>query len=395
MVALLVLATACSDGGGAESSYTMVVDTVGDTIVARTTGDVPESDVRSLTTVWKSAPDVGDSVTLGDVRGMAVGPDGRVFVWDHVTPTIWLYDATGRVVRRVGRTGAGPGEYDGINGIAVRSDGHLIAWDAGNARLNVYDAQGEAVTSWRLPITGTYMSNAVTADAQNRVWLNASGRLVYDANGTLADSVAVPRYSTDTPLLRARREGMSQGMGVPYATRSLSATSPLGFIVSGPGRPYAVNAQHNGRPLRIEREVAAVPVPEAERSQQRARIEFSMERVQPDWRWDAPDIPTEKPPYSGFAVGSDGRIWVSLHVESEEFEPELPREPRPDAPPVVRFRAKEHRWDVFEPDGRYLGRVKAPRELTAYAMRGDTVWGVLRDDNDVPAIVKMRADFGR
>jgi streptogramin lyase len=163
---------------------------------------------------------------------MAVGPDGRVFVRDLQTPAIWLYDATGRVVRRVGRAGAGPGEYDRINGIAVRPDGHLIAWDAGNARLNVYDPAGEFVTSWRLPITGTYMSNAVTADTQNRVWLNASPRLVYDALGALVDSVAVPDYSTDTPVLRARREGMSQSRVVPYATFARSAVSPLGFIIS-------------------------------------------------------------------------------------------------------------------------------------------------------------------
>jgi hypothetical protein len=156
-----------------------------------------------------------------------------------------------------------------------------------------------------------------------------------------------------------------------------------------------VNAELNGHPLRIERSASAVPVPEAERAQLRASIEFSMRRVQADWRWDAPDIPTDKPPYSAFSVGSDGRIWVSLYVASEDYEPELPREPSPDVAPTVRFRSEERRWDVFEPDGRYLGRVKAPREFTAYAMRGDTVWGVLRDENDVPAIVKMEAHLAR
>ena len=391
----LILAAACSDRGGASSFYTTVVDTVGDTIVVRTSGDVPDADVRPLTVVWKTAPDVSDSVTLGDVSGLAVGPDGRVFVWDPQTPSIWLYDTRGRLVRRVGRVGGGPGEYDQLNGLAVRPDGRMVAWDAGNARLNVYDADGNTVTSWKLTVGGTYMSNGVTADARNRIWLNTSRRHVYDSVGVLVDSVAVPSYPTNDQILRARREGMSSGHAIPYTTRSRSAISPLGFIVSGPGRPYAVNTIHNGRPLRIERETPAVPVADEERAQHRARIEAILTRVQPDWRWDGADIPTTKPPYSGLSVGSDGRIWVSLHVESEAFDPVLPRPPRPGATPVVRFRENERRWDVFEPDGRYAGRVLAPGEFTAYAMRGDTVWGVLRDENDVPAIVRMLAHFGR
>lgn len=51
--------------------------------------------------------------------------------------------------------------------------------------------------------------------------------------------------------------------------------------------------------------------------------------------------------------------------------------------------------DVFAPDGRYLGRVTGPRQFTAYAMRGNAVWGVLRDENDVPAVAKMEARLAR
>jgi len=40
----------------------------------------------------------------------------------------------------------------------------------------------------------------------------------------------------------------------------------------------------------------------------------------------------------------------------------------------------------------YLGRVVAPRQFTPYVMRGDNGWGVMRDDDDVPAIEKMRIE---
>ena len=63
-------------------------------------------------------------------------------------------------------------------------------------------------------------------------------------------------------------------------------------------------------------------------------------------------------------------------------------------PPPVKFRAKEKQWDVFEPDGRYLGRIRGPRELTLFVRRGNTVWGVVRDEDDVPGVVRMRIDPG-
>ena len=53
---------------------------------------------------------------------------------------------------------------------------------------------------------------------------------------------------------------------------------------------------------------------------------------------------------------------------------------------------KERRYDVFERDGRYLGQVVAPRLLSAYVMKGDSIWGVIRDENDLPTVVKMRLD---
>lgn len=135
-----------------------------------------------------------------------------------------------------------------------------------------------------------------------------------------------------------------------------------------------------------------MPVPDDERAQRRASTEFMLRQTQPNWTWDGPDVPKEKPPYGNISAGLDGRLWVALSAESESFEPDPPRTTQENPPPLVRFRAKERRWDVYEPDGTYLGRVVASRLFTPYAMRGDFVWGVLRDADDVPSIAKMRID---
>ncbi|MGD2152629.1 MAG: hypothetical protein PVG79_05125, partial [Gemmatimonadales bacterium] len=55
-------------------------------------------------------------------------------------------------------------------------------------------------------------------------------------------------------------------------------------------------------------------------------------------------------------------------------------------------------FDVFEPNGRYLGMVRAPRGFSTYptpVIRGDTVWAVVRDELDVPYITRSHIEHGR
>jgi hypothetical protein len=409
LFATCVFVGACSTGSadGAGAPYQTVVDTLGDTIVARTTGDVPERFLRHVEVEWKTDVDPSDTVnTIGDVSEIAVGTDGRVFVWDDVTPTIWLVADNGRSMKRIGRKGSGPGEYDQLNGLVVRSDGHLIAWDAGNARLNVYDADGTPITSWLAPIRNTYSAGALTADTANRVWMRnvsipgTDGNSIpvyvrWNASG-VADTVRQPDVPEGSPLLRVRSPNgnMSQSRTIPYSTFPTRAISPLGFGVWSPLRPYTIHGQTGGRPLRIERDFVPVPLSDDERAQHRVRIEASMRRVNPAWTWDGPDVPADKPPLSGIQMGTDGRFWVALYVASERYEPDPPAATQANPLPPLNYRAPEKRWDVFEPDGRYVGRVVAPRLFTAYAFDGDSLWGILRDENDVPSIVKMRMVFG-
>ena len=49
-------------------------------------------------------------------------------------------------------------------------------------------------------------------------------------------------------------------------------------------------------------------------------------------------------------------------------------------------------WEVFEQDGRFLGRIPFPPRTTLMEAEGDTVWALGRDENDLPAIVRFRID---
>ena len=119
-----------------------------------------------------------------------------------------------------------------------------------------------------------------------------------------------------------------------------------------------------------------------------------MRERDPDWTWDGPPIPKHKPFFRALLAGRDGRIWVRVPteaypVENEDHDPE-----DPTSVPVS-WRAPL-RYDVFEPDGTYLGVVAPPDDVTFSnpVFDGDYVWGVTRDELGVQRVVRYRIVVG-
>ena len=181
---------------------------------------------------------------------------------------------------------------------------------------------------------------------------------------------------------------------VPFTPQPSWAFSPLGWMVGGLSTRYAIDQYlPDGRVLRIERVAEPVAVLADERASQEEQSTWNMRRTQPDWRWNGDPIPDTKPAFRSIMVGLDGRIWVLVHQPAERIpDEEIDRSDDPDARPPARWREPVV-FDVFEPEGTYLGRVRAPQGFLLYprpVFRGDHVWAVVRDDLDVQYVKRFR-----
>lgn len=390
-LASLLLLAACG-GRGTDAGLRTDVDTVGDTVVVRTLAGSVWDSARVLAEDLSIGVDEGAPEEMfGQVRSLAVAPDGAIYVMDP-EPALRKFDRDGAYVATFGRLGSGPGEYrqpDG--GLTVLSDGRVVVRDPANGRFQLFTAAGEHAGTWPAT-TGFNTSRRLARDTAGNVYtlvlLGANvdvrewklGLRRFEPSGTPHDTLPVPEWDFERMQITGQREGNSSINDVPFSPRAHWDWSPLGYFVGGVSDRYRIDLLRPGDVLRLERETPAVPVDPEEAADRKAEATENMVQSFPGWTWNGPGVPAEKPAFRGLFTGAEGRIWVlrsqpgRKDAEGEWTEPVL--------------------FDVFEPDGRYLGEARGPEGMRTWPeplFRGDTAWAAVESADGVMQVKRLVA----
>lgn len=392
---------ACADADPGPAEWRAQVDTIGDTVVVRTLGGSEWGEAVLVPELRIGALEGEEHEMFGAVQGLAVAGDGNIYVYDRQVPALRKYGPDGEHLGTLGREGEGPGEYrNSDGGLAVLADGRVVLRDPGNGRFTVYGPDGTFLETWPAR-GGTFTMTPIYPVGDGGFYNPVFGggqpmRLVrHEPDGTPADTLSIPDRGIEPPRLTARAEGISQTWFVPFWPRAVWTFHADGHFVSAVTDRYAVDLlREDGSVLRIEKEADPVPVSREERAAEEERVVRVMRRVDSSWRWDGPPIPQEKPLMRALFPGEDGRVWVQLHRPGERV-PDDELDPGPGGErPIPRIQEPVV-FDVFESDGRYLGRVTAPEGFSTGPrpiFRGEHVWATSQDDLGVPYVVRYRIE---
>jgi sugar lactone lactonase YvrE len=394
---------ACGSGEVRARGATVEYDTIGDTVVARVQGPALWGENVTLQEEVRIGELEGaDAYTFGNVVSMTVAGDGALYVLDEQAKKVRKYDATGRHVLDIGRSGSGPGELKQPHSLDFLPDGRLAVRDFGNARINFYNATGESVGTLIIP-GGFYTSTPMHIDTAGRIYTSVIADRVegqmfkvgfqrFDADGKVQDTIRNPRPDFQSASLIARSpDGTgTSASSVPFTPNVNWTLDRAGNVVWGINNEYAIHTIRDGRPFRITRVVDPVPVQAAEKTAEEERVRRNMKRTQPNWTWQGPSIPDTKPFFRSVMVAHDGRLWVQATQPGVRQPPDTTAARERNEPPPIDRWIEPLVYDVYEPDGQWLARIAMPERFRPMYLRGNHIWGVQRDEFDVNYVVRLR-----
>lgn len=311
--------------------------------------------------------------------------------------------SSGRVVRTIGRRGAGPGEVESITRLSWHGDTLVVA-DRLQGRISLFDTAGTHVRTERtisrpLPPLGRPALGVAMAPG-GRYWGEVMPEMMLIASGRMTQLPVVLMNAAgevERTLASLRVAGMmaavNYGRGVsvfvqPLADRTLQEYAPDG------SRLALVDMDTRGSGADAERVFTVTMLSHTGQQQYRQAFRYRAKPVETDSRDSllavyadnftpgnprASDrlalarehvaIPALQPPVSDVLVSGDGSVWL----RREEI-------------------AAPDRWAVLDAQGRHIANVTAPARARLLTATGSFAFGSIEDELGVPYIVRYRIE---
>lgn len=324
------------------------------------------------------------------------GPDGTILVSQPQEMTIRVFDREGRVVRNIGRSGDGPGEFRGLGRMGWRGD-TLYVTDYQLRRINYFLADGTALASER--VATPELEPPFIPSVPNSFMRDGSGILTpaYFVGMGSVDSVPLlrlgPGDALDTLLWMNRRNNtLSVAIGSsnmhttqPFTDHDIEAVAPDGSMIvivrrnaaeAIPNAEFPVSAIDAGGDTLWSVTIPYAPVPVAQevvdsvledRTKDLGRERMPRAELRSLYA-EAMYRPATWPPVSRLLIGTDNTIWLAREA--------LPSD--------------STRWLVLDSTGSPQAELNVPSDVSLRYVDGDVLWAVQTDEFDVPYVLRYR-----
>ncbi len=332
-----------------------------------------------------------------DIRGLVEGADGQIFVLESRPHEIRRFDRDGKYIARIAQEGQGPGEIETANGMLLLRDTIWVN-DPGNGRWSAWSARdGSYAGQVSIPINSFGYIWDVGVDAAGQILdqihvpgpkTGPDGRPIFESrlrrvstDGRIIDTIPMPECVQRNPPAKVAFRGSGMGpngrgstnRSIPFLPRPLTVMDGKGGVWCTPNDEYLL--VHRGVDKAdtlhaVRQPYTPVPVSQAERD---AEIETARKALSQYSVVDADYslIPSSHPAFVRLDADDRGQLWARRSVGK-------------DAP---------HRFDVYDANGRYVAVVTTTIAFARYVplhIRGDNVYGVTNDAEDIPHVVRAR-----
>lgn len=177
--------------------------------------------------------DLGDEI-VGEIADLTRDAEGNFYLPDWQQHMVWVVDSQGRLIRKIGQAGRGPGELTNPRSVALH-DGNVFVLDNDNDSISVFSVSGQHLSSHRIDV---YLSTGMLINDDGRIAVSSvlapSFFTVYDTDGTKL-------YDGGSRAVEARPVGV---IGGSYQLFQHISSTPNGDVLFSPVKRYEVSRLH-------------------------------------------------------------------------------------------------------------------------------------------------------
>lgn len=324
--------------------------------------------------------------------------DGTIVVADRSAMELRAFDGNGRHLWTAGGPGEGPGEFGYLAYVFPRGDGSLIASDSERPRITVFSSDGDFLDTFEpvveedpqfyaARIEGSFSDGSLLALAGRRPDPETRNWPGIEPGERGWASAAVVRYAPDgtRPVLIAEvdRYEVSHrlSLSTPFQATAFVRPYRRGFYYLNGRRPYVERYDADGT-LELRFRTPREPMPVTSEDRDRwmekslANYEEAGQEMSPERR-DAMVFPDTMPLWRNFLVDSEGNAWAERVLGLQHIRP-LYWGTNLNSDPF--FHETDSVWDVFDPDGIWLGAVELLPDRTIEQIGDD--WVMMSGEDD-------------
>lgn len=352
---------------------------------------------------WRLEPDlqVGEldgPLAFGRITWVGPGPDGGMLVLDGQSHLVHVFDSVGTSVRSFGGEGEGPGEFRRPAAVTSLRDGRLAVAEGFPPVLHWLTLAGDYLGSTRLPGARDELGTR-TAGAFGVWQVTSAGRVFVQVQviDPGADDGEMPVVLMEVdPEGEASPDTIAEWTwSAGFGDEAIRVFEPVhtwmprsdGMVVVSAGSPYEIQWHDPAAGLQrlVRRVVEGAPVTDRLRQQAIEDMREGMaaggaSEGMVDDMLDRVEFESTVPEVLRLWVSEpDGGLWIGVH------DPDLF---------TIEQKGPISGWtnalDVFESDGRYLGRIPLPQGFTLRVVAEDALYGVWEDELEVPFARRYR-----
>ncbi len=317
-----------------------------------------------------------DDLTIGGEGGGAesvlnrpqffdVDAQGNIFVMDWGDVDFKVFAPDGRFLRKFGKRGQGPGEFDIPAYFELADDGRIFLLSGRQHQLITLDGTGKYISSFRLD----GFCHGLDVDSQNRIYytqmlspdpgggeelkLVQNRKALFRTDELGEERTLLGEYPDVTVLRKVQKVG--EGMSSTSLTSRESYTTswlvgPDDRITIGYNKDYRLDVYDSDWKLLFRFGREFTPLRHPGFTPAGANPEFYP--AFSDWRKFFDDV---------------GNLWLEQYVEEG---------------------VEDHVFDIFSPEGIYLRQVRVPEALSL--VRGDRAYCIVRDEDEFLVVKRFR-----